>query len=282
MDDNSNEIPISLRHAIHCLISGDVAIPEYSIPVTEYDFPTDTPEFQELLLGILDGSLATKGDLACIEINFVAEKLDAVEGDNKFIRNGLRKDNSFMKVIAAEQVLTAIPKEAWWYEGSIWERSILWVRNPDSFAPSIKGIPKLPIKLPYREDKFSESLEPELIELVCFLEVALNLSEFRQWMTIKHRPKKTGKKSTKPSGRPTSEDWEKIDGWIALKLDEGFRWPNWGELWHAIPLELKNPDFVGSASRSDTLRKHLAEKNRALRDRVSAGSGSKTGRSEVD
>lgn len=257
---------ISLAQAMQCLLTGAEPKSDAAQPHQEFTFPDKDPRFGKLLEGLLSGVVQSRGNFSRVEINWRAIEDEDTNGSIAAIWMKLRRDSSFETGRGSEYSHSDIPREAWWYEGAIWERSILWAVEPETYPNDrISGLRIIPYQ------PFSNERPFELEQRLCFTDVQINVPDFRSWRGPALSDEDDGTKplNERNAGRKPTENWRSIEEWIEGELKIGTTWKSWIDLWDDIsrPQEATDRDAVVK-DRSSKLRKHLYKHRRDLFERL--------------
>lgn len=260
---------ISLLNAARCLIEdrpfeSDVVLP---LPASEFIEVTDV--LKPLLLALGRGELEARGVFSRMRLDHPEFQDDPEIGDCTIdaqltqLSTALRKNGQIILGIGEESVPTDIPPSAWWFEGAIWEKSILWVSNPEYFdeqrwrrlkiQPRVAFVPERPY---------------EFEELICFHDVTLSLDEVVRWAEA-HNTKAAKKtiRNERGAGRKSAEDWQEVEKFLRNAIEHGTVWATWHDVWGEVIGMLKVVNAVVTNDQPyKKLESHLRRNNKPLLD----------------
>ena len=106
-------------------------------PITPYRFNEDCDSlFRELIGAFQERRLKPVGVFSIVQFDFpdfcTAPGLDRFPSWATALHRALRNPRDLTIGFGPEPQETEIPPDAWWYEGSIWEKSLLWCADEES------------------------------------------------------------------------------------------------------------------------------------------------------
>lgn len=256
---------ISLLNAARCLLEGKQFECDVVLPLPSGEFIEETDALTPFLLALRKGELEAKGVFSRIRLDY--PELDDTANHAQLSRLSVefRQKEQIILGIGEERHPTDIPPTAWWFEGAIWEQSILWVSIRDFFdekqwrdlkiQPTVAFVPQRPY---------------EFEELICFREVTLSLDDALGWADAHSVAalKNTTHNERKAGAKPT-ENWKEIEEYLEAEVSTGTIWTKWEDVWFSIQHLLRDPDAsVGKNQPSQKLRKRLSDHNEPLLGRL--------------
>ncbi|MGR3608462.1 MAG: hypothetical protein ACU0BN_06305 [Sulfitobacter sp.] len=252
---------ISLLNAARCLLEGrrfesDAVL---SVPGREFIEPDD--DLMPLLLAISRGDIEARGRFAVVRLDFPVFEEEPTADQLRGLSLEFRRNDQFVFGLGIETEPSDVPIASWWREGVIWERSTIWVSNPESFDENRSR--KLRVQ---RTVQTVPERPYEFEEVTCFLDVTLALEDVVRWAETegKKGSKKLGHNKGK-AGQKSAEDWAKIENRLKTAVEDGRVWRDWYDVWDDVVGMMK---VVKSQVTNDQpykkLENHLRRNNNPL------------------
>ncbi len=252
---------ISLLNIARCLIEDRPFESDVVLPFPSSDVIESTEVLKPLLLALSGGELKAEGVFSRIRLDY--PEFDTCIKDAQPIQLSaeFRGKKHIILGIGGESRPTDIPSTAWWFEGAIWEKSIVWVSNPVYFDETrwrrLKIQPTVPFtpKRPY-----------EFEELICFNEVTLSLDDVLRWADA-HKTETSKKtiRNERGAGRKAVEDWREVEEFLRNAIEHDTVWASWHDVWGDVVGMLK---VVNAKVTNDQpykkLENHLRRNNKSL------------------
>ena len=234
-------------------------------PMMGFEF-NDTEDFFEPLIDALQsGQIQAEGQLSVNVLD--RPELDENYSSSAFraIQKAFRNKPDIVVAFGSEAGATEIPSAAWWYEGVIWEKSILWIAQANLIDEQRwKSITKsktvqFPPDRPYPQE-----------QLKCFDDVSLSLSDTIAWAnTYGLISSGTPPRNTRGAGAKPSENWPKIEEFLQAEVDKNAVWTKWDDVWFSIQHLLRAPDDKNyRPQRYRKLLSHLQRNNPDLLKKI--------------
>ncbi len=265
---------ITLSYVVHCLLEGKNLESDAAKPLSNYTLPLEAEIFEPLLTALLSGAVGAQGTFARVQLDY--PEIDYLEFDEDEINVQLsllsadyRGRANIVIGVGAEAVSWDIPCSSWWFEGAIWEKSTLWVAGRGGFEEDRWRGLKVEWTVPFLPDR-----PYGFQELICFLDVTLNLLEIQDWAdTHAFQAAKKPTKIARKTGPKPKENWEAIEEYLVKEIEAGREWVDWNAVWHSL-LHLrskKNPKKATTQpykKLEKRLREHSPKLLTALRGRI--------------
>ncbi|UWQ46870.1 hypothetical protein [Leisingera aquaemixtae] len=252
---------ISLLNVARCLIEDRPFESDVVLPLPSSKFIEITDVLKPLLLALSRGELEAKGVFSRIRLDY--PELDDCIKDAQLtqLSTEFRQNEQIILGIGEESHPTDIQPAAWWFEGAIWEKSVLWVSSREQFdeqrwrrlkiQPTVASTPERPY---------------EFGEPICFHEVTLSLDAVVRWADAhKVPPSKKTTHNERNAGRRSFEDWGAIEARLQQEIEGGREWRDWFDVWDDVVgmMKVVNPNVTNSQPYKK-LENHLRRNNEAL------------------
>jgi hypothetical protein len=252
---------VSLAYAAHCLREGKPIESDSAKPLVDFMFAEREEFFEPLIAALQSGKIQAQGRLSInlldrpeLDYNHPASALSAIQ-------EGFRWKPDILARFGSEKEISNIPADSWWYEGVIWEKSILWVRNRQHFATERLQAIKLSPVMPHVPDR------PYTFEhLVCFDDLTLLLNDIVAWANENYRDDhKPSPTNSRNAGRPPTQDWSQIEKHLQERVEAGGTWHSWYDVWISIPEKLRTKvENAAPENEHKKLPYHLKKHNSKL------------------
>lgn len=250
-----------MAYTFHCLQEGIAPEPDSAKPLTDYQFPDSADFIEPLLLALQSGQVRATGYFSDVRLDRPELEGNISSNDLVSVGKDWRRRENIILGIGSESTRSDISGSAWWLEGAIWEKSMLWAADPGQFDEARRKALKIERAVPYLPER-PYSFE----QLVCFDGVKFSLADIEAWIEGTFRvPKPTKSKNERNAGAKPAEDWPKIEAIIQAEIENGCIWESWNDLWFCLQPLLRDPDSAkGSAQPFKKLEKRLRDHNPKL------------------
>ncbi|PYG32287.1 hypothetical protein [Pelagimonas varians] len=252
---------ISILNAARCLLEDRKFKNDVVLPLASREYIEAVDALNPLLLVISRGEINARGRFARVRVDHPIFYEEPNSSQLRRLSLKLRQSDQIILGNGAELEPSDIPNVSWWLEGVVWEKSILWVSNPEHFDEERRRrlkVEQTVETVPERPDEFEE--------LTCFVDVTLSLDDVMRWAKshgVNNSPK-VGHNKGKAGAKP-SEDWPKIEKFLMDEIETGTTWKSWNDVWFKLQGLLKDPEASnGSAQPYQKLTRHLKVHNSDL------------------
>ena len=260
---------VSMAYTFHCLQEGIAPEPDSAKPLTDYQFPDSADFLEPLLLALQCGQVRATGRFSDVRLDRPEFEVNISSHDLVSVGKDWRRREDIILGIGSESTRSGIPSSAWWLEGAIWEKSMLWVADPGQFDDARRKSLKIERTVPYLPER-PYSFE----QLVCFDEVKFSLADILAWKDDTFRvPKPAKSRNERNAGAKPAEDWPKIEEFIRAEIENGHVWESWDDLWFCLQPLLNDPDSAKDSPQpfrklEKRLRDHSPELLEVLRSNI--------------
>lgn len=260
---------ISLAYFVDCICNERPFGPDpRNRPLRPYQFG----DAEKLFAGIVDefqqGRLRAFGNFAVTHIDFPDFCSDRWAEDfpvwARAVHKALREPKERTVSFGREQDDAWIPADAWWYEGAVWEKSLLWQMPSDALegrATNLKAVPTTPF-----EPRYSTSLT----QVYCYDDLQLHLLEVEDWhrrggfdqpplaTTISDKPR-----NPKGAGVAPKADYDAVEKFVTDKIAGAngdvatLKWWKFDAVYQDIVVELWKGDAKVT---QETVRQNLLKR----------------------
>ncbi|MEO9632153.1 MAG: hypothetical protein ABJG14_17115 [Sulfitobacter sp.] len=252
---------ISLLNAVRCLLEDKPFESDVALPLPSSEFIEATDVMKPLLSALSRGELHGEGIFARVRLDYPEFDDTTTNSELSRLSVDFRQQEQIILGIGIEREPSKIPASSWWFEGAIWEKSILWVSAQQHFdeqrwrglkiQPTVSFLPERPY---------------EFEELICFHEVSLPLNDVVRWADrMRGETSHKATHNARKAGRKSSEDWESIENHLQNEIENGKVWRDWFEVWDDIVgmMKVVNPN-VTDGQPYQKLTNHLDRNNQVL------------------
>lgn len=227
---------ISLINAALCIQQSRTPEPDNVCEIKEIAGDIDADVLKPFLLALGEGSLRAEGYLARVRIDVPEFKGDAHDDVIQKARELWRASADFELGLAQEDSATAVPPTLWSRRTVIWERSTVWIMDPQQcFRNRCKTLKPFP----------AESEDPpqpfEREEALCFREVSFAVDELTAALvplaaTSQSNDASSPVKNPRKAGRRAQGHWEIIAPHLREQIATSPApvWESWSDLMAAM------------------------------------------------
>ncbi len=253
---------ISLAYAMQCILTAFEFETDAAKLTTQFHFPDQEQEFEELVRALMDAEISAIGNLSVVDLDLPALEGRIVSDDVLTSCRNWRRKGEIILASGTESDPARVPPESWWSDGVIWEQSTLWVNSPDQFEDRADKL-KIERNVPYLPER------PYSFErTICFTDVKFELEELSAWSKSRCIGKKPNKKANpRGAGMKPTEDYHPIESRLRELVDQDKEWQNWQQVWGDVRHLFNDPDGMEKSNPEQPYKKltaHLSSNNPVL------------------